>query len=253
MHTRRTAVVTGATSGIGQATAALFLTRGVRVVANGRRPERLAGLQELIDDPDKHIITLSGDIREHDLIQRAFTAADAQWNAFPDLVVLCAGRGLPGSILTSDHTQWRSLLEENYLAILTQLRNTAQQFLAQAQNEDDPTVRDLVIIGSTVGREVSQANPVYGSTKFAVHSLTESLRRELCGHNIRVTLIEPGFVKSDFQRNAGYDPDWFADVERQNGPLLTPDDVASTIEFVISRPAHVHLDDIRIRATRQRT
>jgi NADP-dependent 3-hydroxy acid dehydrogenase YdfG len=107
------------------------------------------------------------------------------------------------------------------------------------------------VIGSTVGREVSARNPVYGSTKFALHSLVESLRRAVSASGVRVTLIEPGFVRSGFQDSAGYDREWFADVERASGPLLVPDDVARVVRFVVEQPPHVHVDDIRLRPTRQ--
>lgn len=250
MDLTRIAVVTGASSGIGQATARLLLNGGIRVVANGRRAERIAELNEIAGSDDDRLISLPGDIRQPDLIFRAFEAARTRWNQTPNLLVLCAGRGLPGTLLGSDSSQWHDLLEHNYLSMMHQLRDAAQLLIIDALQ--DPTQpRDIVILGSTVGRVISAANPVYGSTKFAVHSLTESLRQEVCGHNIRVTLIEPGFVKSEFQRNAGYDLDWFATIEQQHGPLLAPEDIARTIEFVTSQPPHVHIDDVRIRPTKQ--
>jgi NADP-dependent 3-hydroxy acid dehydrogenase YdfG len=252
MDPTRIAVVTGASSGIGRATARLFLHGGLRVVANGRHAERLAELNEIVGPDDGRLIKLLGDIRQPDLIFHAFEAARTRWSQTPDLLVLCAGRGLPGTLLGSDSSQWHDLLEHNYLSMMHQLRDAAQQLVADAMQ--DPTrPRDIVVIGSTVGRVISTANPVYGSTKFAVHSLAESLRQEVCNYNIRVTLIEPGFVKSEFQRNAGYDLGWFATIEQQHGPLLAPEDIARTIEFVTSQPSHVHIDDIRIRPTKQPT
>jgi len=248
----RIAVVTGASSGIGRATAQLLLHGGMRVVANGRRAERLAELSEMVSLEGNQLIGLLGDIRQHDLIFRAFEAARTRWNQTPDLVVLCAGRGLPGTLLASDSNQWHDLLEHNYLSIMYQLRDAAQLLVTDAM-QNPARSRDIVIIGSTVGRVISAANPVYGSTKFAIHSLAESLRQEVCSYNIRVTLIEPGFVKSEFQRNAGYDLDWFAAIEKQHGPLLVPEDIARTIEFVTSQPSHVHIDDVRIRPTKQPT
>jgi NADP-dependent 3-hydroxy acid dehydrogenase YdfG len=250
MDPTRIAVVTGATSGIGQATARLLLHHGTRVVANGRRAERLRELEQAAGVDGDQLIGLPGDVRERELMLRAFEAARTRWNRTPDLMVLCAGRGLPGTLLSSDSSQWLDLLEDNYLSIMHQLRDAAQLLVADAMH-DPARSRDIVLIGSTVGRFVSAANPVYGSTKFAIHSLAESLRQEVCGHGIRVTLIEPGFVRSEFQRNAGYDLDWFATIEERQGPLLEPEDIARTIEFVTSQPSHVHIDDIRIRPTRQ--
>ena len=92
---------------------------------------------------------------------------------------------------------------------------------------------------------------MYGSTKFAVNSLAEAARRELGPKGIRVTLIEPGFVESEFQQVAGYTQDWFAEVKTRIGPVLTPADIARTITFVVSQPPAVHVSDVLIRPTRQ--
>ncbi|ATS51818.2 SDR family NAD(P)-dependent oxidoreductase [Xanthomonas citri pv. phaseoli var. fuscans] len=113
-------------------------------------------------------------------------------------------------------------------------------------------MQDIVVIGSTVGRTLSAGNPVYGATKFALHSLVESLRQELASSLIRVTLIEPGFVRSGFQQSAGYDMNAFDTLERDLGPFLSAEDVARSIRFVLDQPPHVHIDDIRLRPTRQR-
>ena len=111
--------------------------------------------------------------------------------------------------------------------------------------------RDIVVLGSTVGRHISPFSSMYGSTKFAVNSLAEAARRELGPKGIRVTLVEPGFVVSEFQGVAGYDPEWFKGVVERIGPVLTPADVARTVGFIVSQPAAVHINDIVIRPTRQ--
>jgi short-subunit dehydrogenase len=102
-----------------------------------------------------------------------------------------------------------------------------------------------------VGRNLSPFSSMYGSTKFAIHSLAEGARRELGPKGIRVTLIEPGFVKSEFQDVAGYDPTWVGGVFDKIGPVLTPADVARTIGFEVSQPANVPLNEIMLRPTRQ--
>jgi NADP-dependent 3-hydroxy acid dehydrogenase YdfG len=135
--------------------------------------------------------------------------------------------------------------------MMDQLRESAE-LLLEAQSGRSRNGGDIVVIGSTIGRQVSSVNPVYGATKFAVHSLVEALRQEICGSNIRVTLIEPGFVRTEFQASAGYDLQWFDRLESESGPFLDAQDIARTIAFVVNQPRHVHLDDIRIRPTRQR-
>lgn len=249
MNNSRVVLVSGATAGIGASTVRLMAGNGVRVVAAGRRMHRLA---ELSQEPgcEARIACVRADATEPGYVEKLFGASCEAFQCEPGVFVLAAGHGLPGTLLGSNPERWEDLLETNYLAVLRQLRDCARLWL-QAQTTNG--VRDMVVIGSTIGRQVSDFNPVYGSTKFAVHSVVEALRREVCGSGIRVTLIEPGFVKSEFQQAAGYDMKWFEAIESDIGPLLTPDDVARVIEFVVQQPGHVHIDDVRIRPTRQRT
>ena len=244
----RVAVVTGATSGIGRACALRLALAGHAVLAAGRREEELRRLAE--EAAPGVVATVAGDMTAPRHAEQLVTAARAELGR-PSVFVVSAGQGLPGTVLDSDPERWPGLLDVNVLAPLRQLRAFAQELLAQAADDGGRSARDLVVIGSTVGRDISARNPVYGSTKFALHSLVESLRREVSASGIRVTLIEPGFVRSGFQDSAGYDREWFAGVERTSGPLLVPDDVARTVCFVVDQPSHVHLDDIRLRPTRQ--
>lgn len=252
MTEQRTAVVTGASSGIGRAVAERFVREGMRVVAAGRSKERLTTLADDLAGQPGTLATHTGDMNEPGDTGRLLARAGEEWGCEPTVFVLSAGRGLPGTVLGSDAGRWPELIETNVLAVLHQLRACGELFRESARADGGRQVRDIVVMGSTVGRQVSAANPVYGSTKFALHAVTEALRQELCAHGVRVTLIEPGFVRSGFQDAAGYDREWFASVEEQCGPLLTPQDVAETVAFVVGRPAHVHLDDIRLRPTRQK-
>lgn len=244
----RVAMVTGATSGIGEATTRLFAKHGYAVVAGGRRRDRL---DELVAGGGE-VLAVPGDVTDPRTVPAMFDAAHGRWGRVPDIAVLCAGLGLPGTVLTSDPTLWAELAETNYLSVLRQLRDCADRMTGD-EGTGGTTVSDIVVVGSTVGRQVSSANPVYGATKFAVHSLVDALRQEVCRRGVRVSLIEPGFVRTGFQGTAGYDPVWFDEVDRDNGPLLTADDVAAAIAFVVAQPPHVHVDDLRIRPTRQKT
>ena len=111
--------------------------------------------------------------------------------------------------------------------------------------------RDLIVLGSTVGRHISPFSSLYGSTKFALHSLAEAQRRELGPKGVRVSLVEPGIVRSEFQAVAGYDPAAFGQLMDKFSPVLEPEDVARTIAFVCAQPAGVHVCDVMIRGTRQ--
>lgn len=249
---KRTAIVTGATSGIGLSIAQIFAKRNIPLVISGRQEDKLNQFITTFEKDNKNIYSWTGDITEQKTIDGLFDFTYNSCKLVPNVYILSAGCGLPGTILSSNASKWEHLINLNYLSVIRQLRVIGELFLKQAKENDSAFPHDIVVIGSVVGREVSKANPVYGSTKFAVHSLVESLRQELCSYNIRVTLIEPGFVRTGFQEAANYDKEFVQKICDDIGPLLTPDDVAKTIEFVIDQPMHVHLDDIRIRPTRQK-
>jgi NADP-dependent 3-hydroxy acid dehydrogenase YdfG len=202
----RVALITGASSGIGEATARLFVKHGVAVVVNGRRTDRLDELVSRLS-PDGEVVAVPGDVTDPRTLPAMFDAATAQWGRDPDIAVLAAGRGLPGTVLTSDPSQWEELANVNYLSLLRQLRECAGR-MGRDETADTGSVTDIVVLGSTVGRQVSSANPVY-------------------------------------------DPAWFDGISQDNGPLLTGEDVAAAISFVVGQPPHVHIDDVRIRPTRQ--
>lgn len=250
----RIAIVTGASAGIGEAVARDLADAGAKVVLNARREavlERIAG--DINEQCGAQVAAVvAGDCAEPATIGRLFASAAEQFGSAANLVVVNAGRGLNGSVATSDPQQWEDMARTNWLGAARLLRASAEALLAQASEADWlAKPRDVVVLGSTVGRNVSPFSSMYGSTKFAVHALAEGLRREIGSKGVRVTLIAPGFVASEFQGVAGYDPAWVKGVFDRIGPVLAPADVARTITFVASQPAHVHLNDIMLRPTRQ--
>ncbi|MBX3383675.1 MAG: SDR family oxidoreductase [Phycisphaeraceae bacterium] len=249
----RVAVVTGATAGIGEALVRRLVGDGCFVVVNARRADRLDDLRRELGDEDVRCV--AGDASDESVIERMLdTARDALGTPGQeaDLVVINAGRGVAGSVIGSDTAVWEEMVRTNYLGAARLLRAAALRMQHEAKGEPPLTrARDIVVLGSVVGRHVSPFSSMYGSTKFAVHSLAEGARRELAGTGIRVTLIEPGFVKTEFQGVAGYDQAWFEEVMAKVGPPLSPDDVARTIMFSISQPAGVHVSDLVLRPTRQ--
>jgi NADP-dependent 3-hydroxy acid dehydrogenase YdfG len=250
---RRVAVVTGATAGIGEALTRQLVDAGCFVVMNARRAERLEELRKELGDEDVRCV--AGDASDEGVIEKMLdTARDALGKPGheADLVVINAGRGVAGSVIGSETGVWEEMVRTNYLGAARLLRAAARRM--QHESKGEPALsrpRDIVVMGSVVGRHVSPFSSMYGSTKFAVHSLAEGARRELAGSGIRVTLIEPGFVKTEFQGVAGYDQAWFDEVMVKVGPPLTPDDVARTIMFSVSQPAGVHVSDLVLRPTRQ--
>jgi NADP-dependent 3-hydroxy acid dehydrogenase YdfG len=252
----RIAIVTGASAGIGEAIVREFVALHAQVVLNARRRERLEAMVQEFGTEDASFV--AGDCADDDTIQRMFEVARADFGGGSrdaDLIVINAGRGLKGSVTDSDMAEWEEMVRTNYIGAAKMLRAAATFLCRASEGKSGPGVlaspRDIVVIGSNVGRNLSPFSGMYGSTKFAVHSLAEGARRELGPKGIRVTLIEPGFVKSEFQDVAGYDPKWVDGVFEKIGPVLTPADVAKTIAFAVSQPANVHLNEIMIRPTRQ--
>ena len=194
----RIAIVTGATSGIGEATARKFIDSGYAVVGNGRNAEKLHALEQELGAA---FCGIAGDAADSAVLERLFAAAIERFGKPADIVVANAGRGLGGSVKDADLSEFEKVLKINVTGALALLQKAAQKMLV---NMDYPKrAADIVIIGSVVGRNISPFSAVYGSTKFAVHSLAEGLRREVGSKGIRVSLVEPGIVISRFQEGAG--------------------------------------------------
>lgn len=250
----RNAVVTGASAGIGYSIVNALLEAGVRVVGNARRAQRLDDMTTGAEKRygERRFVGVTGDINKEETLVKLMAASQAAFGETPDIFVVNAGRGLPGSLLQSDQSLWASLFELNCLSAMAQMKSAAQVMVERAKRRaGQPLAQDIIILGSIVGRHLSPVNPIYGATKYAVNSLAEALRREVCEHWVRVTLIEPGTVKSEFQEVAGYDAQAFAAYEQQSGPFVTGDDVANFLMFAVSQPPHVHFNNVVIRPTRQ--
>jgi len=246
-HTR-IALVTGTTSGIGEATARRFLGAGYGVVGNGRSADKLSELEQELGDA---FAGVAGDAADETVLERLFTAAAERFGRAPDIVVANAGRGLGGSVTDADLEQFEDVLKINVSGALALMKNAARRMVETQEGTFPDSAADIVVIGSVVGRHISPFSAVYGASKAAVHSLTEALRREVGPRGVRVTLVEPGAVLSGFQAAAGYSDEMVEGFKEKFGPVLTGDDVANAIQFVVSQPPHVHMCDIVVRPTRQ--
>lgn len=250
--TNRIAVITGASAGIGLAIARDFVDHGAKAVVNARRAEKLHVIATELGEAAAAAV---GDAADDGVIASMLDTAKARFGRDADLVVVNAGRGLNGSVMTSDTSQWEEMVRTNLLGAARLIRAAGLRILAAAGGKTGPAAvtepRDIIVIGSTVGRHVSPFSSMYGSTKFGVHGLVEGARRELGPKGIRVSLIEPGFVISEFQGVAGYETAWFEEVKARIGPVLTPEDVARCVTFIAAQPPAVHVGDVLIRPTRQ--
>jgi len=243
----RIAIVTGATSGIGEALVRRFAAEGIAVVGNGRTKAKLVSLEE---DLWPLFRGVAGDAAKPEVIEELFVSAEAAFGE-ADIVVANAGRGLGGSVATGDDTRLSELFELNVMGALGLMRAAATRMVPRQEKAFPTSAADIVVLGSVVGRHISPFSALYGATKYAVHSLAEALRREIGPKGVRVTLVEPGFVLSGFQDGAGYSKEMVDGLRTKLGPLLVGADIADAIHYAISRPAHVHVGDIVIRPTRQ--
>ena len=244
----RIAIVTGASSGIGEGIVRKFIASGYGVVGNARSADKLIALENELGEA---FCGVAGDASEHTTIEALFIAAINHFGKAADIVVANAGRGLGGSVKDADLSQFDAMLKLNVSGTLVLLQKAAQNMVNQQQSNSTEQALDIVVIGSVVGRHISPFSAVYGATKFAVHSLTEGLRREVGPKGIRVSLVEPGIVISGFQDAANYGDELVQQFNNKWGPLLQPHDVANAIHFIISQPVNVHISDIMIRPTKQ--
>lgn len=246
------AIVTGGTSGIGLAITRKLLLQGIDVVFTGTR-EKMPSLSEKDEIFQGKYFYFAGDLSHSGCVKKVFEFSKKMFLSSPDIVVINAGIGLSGTVITSDSSKWTKLFEVNCLAALHQMREAANTMLENIKVESEtPVSKDIIIISSVAGIVVSEKNPVYGSTKFALSSLAEALRKEICSDFIRVSVLEPGFVKSNFQKRAGYDLEEFSISEKAFGPFLVPEDIAEIVAFTIAQPRHVNLSNLTIRPTRQK-
>jgi NADP-dependent 3-hydroxy acid dehydrogenase YdfG len=242
----KTAIITGASSGIGSATAATLARAGAAVVLFARRKDRLESLASEIVAQGGKALAVSGDVGVQEDIDRLLeqTLAWSGSGGKCDIVVANAGRGLAGGILDSDESQWQDLYRTNVLGVASLIRRVGHYMVKQK-------IGDIVVIGSVVGRNISPLSGFYGSSKFAVSALTEALRREISPHGVRVSLVMPGIVESEFQGVAGYDEENFFKSVAHFGKLLEPQAIADGINWLLSQPPHVNVSEIMIRPTGQ--
>lgn len=245
---KRIAIITGTTSGIGEATMRKFVAAGFGVVGNGRNAEKLTLLESEIGPA---FCSVAGNAADNAVLRQLFAKANDRFGREADIVVANAGRGLGGSVKDADLSQFEDVLKINVSGALALIQKAAQRMVAIQKSAYPKSAADIVIIGSVVGRHISPFSAVYGASKFAVHALTEGLRREVGPKGVRVSLVEPGAVLSGFQAAAGYSNEMVNSFHEKFGPLLIGDDIANAIYHIVTQPPHVHISDIVVRPTRQ--
>jgi 3-hydroxy acid dehydrogenase/malonic semialdehyde reductase len=236
-----TAFVTGATSGFGEAITRRFVTEGWNVVAAGRRRERL---DALCIDLGRAVHPLVLDVRDRDAVLAA--AADLP-PEFAPVKVLVANAGLAlglGPADRADLDDWETMVDTNIKGVMYTVRALLPQMVAAGGGH-------VVTIGSVAGSYPYPGGNVYGATKAFVAQLALNLRADLVGKGIRVTDIEPGLAETEFSvvRFKG-DAAAAARVYEGTQPIL-PDDIAESVWWAVTRPAHINVNRIEIMASCQ--
>jgi len=244
------ALVTGASSGIGEATARTLASRGAKVALVARRLERLERLASDIAAQGHTALAIEADITDQ---QQAIGAVERTVGDFGrlDILVNNAGVMLLGPVESSPTAEWDRMIDINLKGLLYMTHAATPHLLAAV--EDSPRgVTDLVNISSVAGRTASAGAGVYNLTKFGVGALSESLRQELSRKGVRLTIIEPGAVSTELVDHLR--PEIRESVKERFDDIKTLDaqDIADAIEYAVTRPAHVSVNEILIRPTAQR-
>ncbi|RMG81148.1 MAG: SDR family NAD(P)-dependent oxidoreductase [Bacteroidetes bacterium] len=236
--------ITGATSGIGKATAELFAENGYSLVLTGRRAERLEALKaQLESSHGVPVQILSFDIRDLDQTNAAFDALPDVWKQV-DILVNNAGlaKGM-APIYAGNFEDWNQMIDTNLKGILHMTRAITPFMVERKKGH-------IINVGSTSGRDVYPNGNVYCATKFAVDGLTRAIRHDLYQFNIRVSQVLPAHTETEF---ALVRFDWDAEKANmyQDFEPLTPRDVAEAIYFIATRPPHVNVSDVVLWSTQQ--
>ena len=238
----KTVLITGATSGIGLATARKFAEHNFDLILTGRRGKRLKELkEELGNNPAIDITTLEFDIRNYKKCEHAVSTLTRP----VDILINNAGlaRGLD-FVHEVNIEHWEEMIDTNIKGLIYMTRLISPQMVQRKSGH-------IINLGSSAGKDVYPRGNVYCATKFAVDGFTRAIRTELHVHNVRVSQVSPGHVEETEFARVRFD--WDEDRAKiyEDFNPLTSNDVAETIYFIASRPPHVNIQDIFIMGTQQ--
>jgi NADP-dependent 3-hydroxy acid dehydrogenase YdfG len=240
----KVAVVTGASSGIGEATAEALAAEGATVVVAARREERLADLTKRIEEGGGKVLAATCDVTDeaqaHGLIRRAedeFGRVDILVNNAGVMLLSTVGKGLS--------EEWRRMFDVNVLGLLYATDAAIETMKKQGGGH-------LVNVSSVAGRKVTRdSSGVYAGSKFAVGAISEGLRQELLQDNIRVTIVEPGAVATELTDHITDEDARESLVGLLKMEILQAEDIANAIVYAVTQPERVSVNEILIRPTQQ--
>ncbi|WP_406312942.1 SDR family NAD(P)-dependent oxidoreductase [Streptosporangium sp. NBC_01639] len=233
-------LVTGASSGIGEATALAFSAEGARVAVGARRADRL---EALVGKAPGEMLALELDVTDQGSV-RAAVAKTVEYFGALDILVNNAGVMLAGPIAGADTAEWTRMIDTNLLGSMYMVHAALPHLLERKGA--------VVQVSSTSGRVASAGNGAYAATKFGITAFSEALRQEVTTQGMRVVVVEPGFVATELTDHIT-DPTMQAAAQNIAASMRTlqPEDIANAVVYAVTQPEHVAVNEILIRPTDQ--
>jgi NADP-dependent 3-hydroxy acid dehydrogenase YdfG len=244
------ALVTGASSGIGEATAKRLAADGATVAVAARRLDRLERLVEEIDDAGGRALAIEADVTDRAAAEALVERTVKELGRL-DTVVNNAGVMLLGPALEAPIEEWERMVDINLKGLLY-VAKAALPHLIEAADEGPRLVTDMVNISSVAGRRPREGSAVYNATKFGVGAFSEALRQEVTERHVRVSLVEPGAVITELASHNR--PEVLDEIKGRFGEIerLEADDIADAISYIVTRPRHTAINEILVRPTEQK-
>lgn len=239
---KRTVLITGATSGIGEACARKFAESGYDLILTGRNREKLSAMADELKGVD--VLTLNFDVRDREAARRAVESLDARWSKI-DVLVNNAGLALGlDKEYEGDMDEWSTMIDTNIKGLLTMTRLIVPAMVERNHGH-------VINIGSVAGDAAYAGGNVYCATKAAVKAITDGLRIDLVDTAVRVTNVKPGLVETNFSVVRFHGNKQTADNVYRGIQPLTGDDIADVVVYAANAPEHVQIAEVLVLATHQ--
>ena len=241
----QTVLITGASSGIGEACAQVFAQAGARLILAARRLERLQELKDrLVHESSTEVLTLQLDVCDSAAVATTIQNLPSEWHQV-DVLINNAGlsRGLD-KLYEGNIQDWEEMIDTNVKGLLYMTRAVVPGMVERGHGH-------VINIGSIAGHETYPKGNVYCATKAAVRAISEGLKQDLLGTPVRVSSVDPGLVETEFSQVRFHGDTDKASAVYRNAKVLSPTDVAEVILFCVTRPAHVNLSEILLMPTTQ--
>ena len=241
---KKTAFITGATSGIGRASARRLAEAGFRIIITARRKEALEAFAEKLRAEGHDVLTIAYDVRDREACREAVENLPNEWKEI-DLLVNNAGLALGlEPEYEGDFADWDTMIDTNIKGLLNMTRFVVPGMVERNRGQ-------IINIGSVAGDAAYAGGNVYCATKAAVKTITDGLRIDLAHTAVRVTNIKPGLVETDFSRVRFHGDEQRADNVYKGIKPLTGEDIADVVAYAAMAPAHVQIAEVLVLATHQ--